>query len=94
MAIRNFKAHFLSVLAGITESSRTLLWDRLLPQEEITVKLLRQSNEAPNVSEYSNLSGLFDYNNMPVAPMGCEVQVTRKQTSAALGRTPQSMNGI
>ena len=42
VAIRNFKAHFLSVLAGTANDFPPSLWDRLLPQAEITVNLLRQ----------------------------------------------------
>ncbi|KAL7502105.1 hypothetical protein ACHAXN_000864, partial [Cyclotella atomus] len=72
VAIRNFKAHFLSVLAGTAESFPKYLWDRLLPQTEITLNLLRQSNATPTVSAYAHLSGPFDYNKMPLAPMGCE----------------------
>ena len=79
VAIRNFKAHFLSVLAGTAEGFPPSLWDRLLPQAEVTVNLLRQSNTAPHVSAYAHLSGLFDYNKMPLAPMGCEVQVHDKK---------------
>ena len=78
VAIRNFKAHFLSVLAGTAESFPMHLWDRLLPQTEITLNLLRQSNATPTVSAYAHLSGPFDYNKMPLAPMGCEVQVLEK----------------
>ena len=36
VAIRNFKAHFLSVLAGVADDFPPSLWDRLLPQTEIT----------------------------------------------------------
>ena len=36
VAIRNFKAHFLSVLAGVAGDFPPSLWDRLLPQTEIT----------------------------------------------------------
>jgi hypothetical protein len=75
VAIRNFKTHFLSVLAGTADSFPLHLWDRLLPQTKITLNLLRQSNATPNVSAYAHLSGPFDYNKMPLAPMGCEVQV-------------------
>ena len=50
VAIRNFKAHFLSILAGTADSFPSTLWDRLLPQSEVTVNLLRQYNAAPNVS--------------------------------------------
>ncbi len=78
MAIRNFKAHFLSVLAGIANDFPPSLWDCLLPQTEITINLIRQSNATPNVLAYAHLSGPFDYNKMPLAPMGCEAQVHEK----------------
>ncbi|KAL7474744.1 hypothetical protein ACHAW6_000701 [Cyclotella cf. meneghiniana] len=39
-AIRNFKVHFLSVLAGTAKSFPMYLWDRLLPQTEITLNLI------------------------------------------------------
>eukprot|EP00804_Cyclotella_cryptica_P026381 CCRYP_007674-RA/>CCRYP_007674-RA protein AED:0.46 eAED:0.59 QI:0/0/0/1/0/0/2/0/127 len=54
------------------------LWDRLLPQAEITINLLRQSNATPLISAYAHLNGPFDYNKMPLAPMGCNVQVHEK----------------
>ena len=78
VAIRNFKTHFLSVLAGVAEDFPENLWDRLLPQTEITLNLLRQSNATPTVSAYAHLSGPFDYNKMPLAPMGCATQVHEK----------------
>ena len=78
VAIRNFKTHFLSVLAGVAEDFPENLWDRLLPQAEITLNLLRQSNATPNVSAYAHLSGPFDYNKMPLAPMGCAAQIHEK----------------
>jgi len=76
VAIRNFKAHFLSVLAGVADDFPPR--DRLLPQTEITINLIRQSNATPNVSAYAHLSRPFDYNKMPLAPMGCEAQVHEK----------------
>lgn len=78
VAIRNFKSHFLSVLAGTADNFPANLWDRLLLQTEITLNLLRQSNATPTVSAYAHLCGPFDYNKMPLAPMGCEVQVHKK----------------
>ena len=78
VAIRNFKSHFLSVLAGTADNFPPSLWDRLLPQTEVTLNLLRQSNATPTVSAYAHLSGPFDYNKMPLAPMGCEAQVHEK----------------
>ncbi len=40
VAIRNFKAHFLSVLAGVANAFPPNLWDWLLPQTEITINLI------------------------------------------------------
>ena len=54
------------------------LWDKLLPQAEMTVNMLRQSNIAPNCSAYQYLYGPHDYNKMPLAPMRCAVLVHEK----------------
>jgi hypothetical protein len=78
VAIRNFKAHFLSILAGTAEDFPLQLWDKLLPQVEITVNLLQQSNATPTISAYAHMNGPFDYNKMPLAPLGCNVQVHEK----------------
>jgi hypothetical protein len=75
---RNFKAHFLSILAGTADDFPLQLWDKLLPQAEITVNLLRQSNATPTISAYAHMNGPFDYNKMPLAPLGCNVQVHEK----------------
>ena len=69
VAIRNFKAHFLSILAGVADDFPKQLWDRLLPQAEITLNLLRQSNATPTVSAYAHMNGPFDYNKMPLLSM-------------------------
>jgi hypothetical protein len=38
--------------------------------------------------------GSFDYNEMPLAPTGCEYKYMKKQTNAALGRTIWWTDGI
>jgi hypothetical protein len=78
VAIRNFKSHFLSVLAGVANDFPQHLWDSLLLQTEITLNLIWQSNATLTVSAYAHLSGPFDYNKMPLAPMGCEAQIHEK----------------
>ncbi len=40
VAIHNFKAHFLSILAGIASNFPSNLWDWLLPQTKITINLI------------------------------------------------------
>jgi TfoX/Sxy family transcriptional regulator of competence genes len=74
-AIQTFKSHFKSVLAGVDDSFPMRLWDKLLPQTILTLNLLRQSNVAPTVSAYQYVHGTFDYNKMPLAPLGCAVQL-------------------
>ena len=75
VARKAFKQHFLSILAGLPDDFPWSLWDRLLPQTEVTLNLLRQSNATPNVSAYAHMHGNFDYNRMPLAPIGCPCQV-------------------
>ena len=75
VAIKAFKQHFLSILAGLPDDFPWSLWDRLLPQTEVTLNILRQSNATPNVSAYAHMHGNFDYNEMPLAPIGCPCQV-------------------
>ena len=74
-AIQTFKSHFKAILAGVDDNFPMHLWDRLLPQAILTLNLLRQSNVAPTVSAYQYVHGPFDYNKMPLAPMGCAVQL-------------------
>jgi hypothetical protein len=73
-AIQTFKGHFISVLAGVDISFPINQWDKLLPQTILTLNILRQSNVAPNISAWVYHHGSFDYNRMPIAPMGCAVQ--------------------
>ena len=42
-AIRNFKAHLLSILAGVDPNFPKYMWDTLLQQTELTINLLRQA---------------------------------------------------
>ena len=51
-AIRTFKAHFLASIAGVDRAFPSSLWDTLLPQMELTLKLLRQATLAPEISAW------------------------------------------
>jgi hypothetical protein len=74
-AIQTFKNHFKAVLARVDDTFPMRLWDELLPQTILTLNLLRQSNAILTVSAYQYVNGNFDYNKMPLAPMGCAVQI-------------------
>jgi hypothetical protein len=49
------------------------LWDRLLPQAEITLNLLRTSRLHPQLSAADHFRGLMDYNKTSFAPPGCKI---------------------
>ena len=74
-AIQTFKNHFKAILAGFDDSFPMRLWDKLLLQTILTLNLHCQSNVAPTVSAWQYVHGPFDYNKMPLALMGCAVQI-------------------
>jgi hypothetical protein len=49
------------------------LWDRPLPQAEITLNLLRTSRLHPQLSAAAHYHGLVDYNKKAFAPPGCKI---------------------
>jgi hypothetical protein len=61
-AIRTFKEHFVAGLSSVDPSFPMHLWDRLLPQAEITLNLLRTSRLHPQLSAAAHYHGLVDYN--------------------------------
>jgi hypothetical protein len=85
-AIQTFKSHFKLILAGVDDSFPMQLWDRLLPQAILTLNLLCQSNTVPTILAWQYVHGNFDYNKIPLAPLGCAVQLyqsSEKQASWA-----------
>ena len=72
-AIRTFKNHLLANLAGADPDFPVNEWDRLLPQLQITLNLLRNSRVNPALSSYAYLFGNFDFNRTPLAPVGTKV---------------------
>ena len=74
-AIQTFKNHFISILSGVDKNFPMQWWDRLIPQAVLTLNLLRQLHVNPNVSAHQYINGPFDYNAMPLGPMGCAVQI-------------------
>jgi hypothetical protein len=83
-AIQTFKAHFLSILAGLSKAFPNYLWDKLLPQTELTLNLLRQSTIAPDMSawEFYNKAP-FNFDATPIGPCGCPVIIHNKPNKRA-----------
>jgi hypothetical protein len=72
-AIRTFKEHFVAGLSSVDPAFTLHLWDRLLPQAEITFNLLRTSILHPQLSAAAHFHGLVDYNTTAFAPPGCKI---------------------
>jgi hypothetical protein len=72
-AIRTFKEHFVAGLYSVDPSFPMQLWDRLLPQAEITLNLLRTSSLHRQLSAAAHYHGLLDYNRTAFAPPGCKI---------------------
>jgi hypothetical protein len=68
------------------------LWDRLVPQAVLTLNLLCQAKADPKMSAYEFVNGKMDYNKMPLAPLGCAVQM-HKSTNRRRTWDAHSLNG-
>ena len=77
-AIGTFKNHFLAGLASCHSKFPISEWDRLLPQAEITLNLLRQCRINPAISAYTYLYGQYNFNAHPMAPPGTLTLVHKK----------------
>jgi hypothetical protein len=73
-AIQTFKAHFISILAGVDNKFPILLWCHLLELTELTLNLLRQSRVAPKILAFAHVHGTHDYMQKPFAPIRCAFQ--------------------
>jgi hypothetical protein len=77
-AIWTFKEHFVAGLSSVDPTFPLHLWDRLLPQAEITLNLLRTSRLHPKLSAAAHFHGLVDYNKTAFAPPGCKIIAHKK----------------
>jgi hypothetical protein len=69
-AIRTFKEHFVAGISSVDPTFPLHLWDRLLPQAEITLNLLWTSRLHPQLSAAAHFHGLVDYNKTASDPPG------------------------
>ena len=74
-AIQTYKSHFKSGLAAMDLNFPLSEWDRLMPQANITLNLLRTARANPKLSAHSHIHGNFNFNATPMAPPGTKVIV-------------------
>jgi hypothetical protein len=71
--IQTCKDAFIAALATTDKDFPIQLWDKLAPQVQDTLNLLRASRINPAISAYRILNGLCNWNRYPLAPLGCKV---------------------
>ena len=74
-AIQTWKDAFIAALATTDADFPLQLWDRLAPQVQDCLNLMRASRIDPTISAYEALNGPYDWNRYPLAPLGCKAVV-------------------
>jgi hypothetical protein len=69
-AIQTFKNRFIGALGTTDSEFPVQLWDKLAPQVQGSINLLRPSRINPTKSAYEILEGPYDWNRYPLAPLG------------------------
>jgi hypothetical protein len=82
-AITMFKEHFVATLATFDMLCPLQRWDKFLPQVELTLSLLHFSCLNPCVSANQELYDPFDFNKMPLAPLGTKALVYNNPATRA-----------
>jgi hypothetical protein len=71
-AIQTFKDAFIAALVMTDSEFPLQLWDKLAPQVQNTLNLLRASRINPNILAYEALNGPYNWDRYPLAPPGCK----------------------
>ena len=74
-AIQTFKDAFIAALATTDVDFPIQLWDKLTPQVQTCLNLMRKSRINPTMSAYESMYGPYDWNRYPLAPLGCKAIV-------------------
>ena len=83
-AIQTLKGIFKSTREGAHPDFPAKCWDLLLPQVVVIANLVWASWINPAISAYTQVHGVFDYNDIPMAPAGTKV-VVFDNTKSSLG---------
>jgi hypothetical protein len=74
-AIQTFKDAFIPALATTDSNFPLQLCDRLTPQVQDTLNMMRASRINPAILAYEALNGPYNWNRYPLAPLGCKAVV-------------------
>jgi hypothetical protein len=91
-AIRTLKEHFVAGLSSVDPAFPLYLWDRLLPQAEITLNLLQTSRLHPQYPPQLTSMASWITTRQLLLRQDAESLHTRNQESDALGHPTGSMD--
>ena len=74
-AIQTFKDAFIAALATTDRDFPLQLWDKLAPQNQDTLNLIRESQINPAILAYEALNGPYNWDQYPLAPPGCKAVI-------------------
>ena len=80
-AIQKIKSHLMIGLASLDPDFTFSKRDRLIPQVELTLNLLRAARSNPNLSAWAYLFGKLNYMASPVVPPGIKALAHDKQAN-------------
>jgi hypothetical protein len=69
VAIKTFKHHIIGIIAGTHKQFPLQLWCKGLAQAEITINLLRESHQDPEMSAYHAMFSPFNFDATLIAPL-------------------------
>jgi hypothetical protein len=91
-AICTFKENVVSGLASVDPDFPLHLWDRLLPQAEMTLNLLHKSRQHPQLSAAAHYHGMVYYNKTAFSQPGCKI-IAHEKPSQRLTWAPHGQHG-
>jgi hypothetical protein len=83
-AIHTFKDAFIAVLTTTDSGFPLQLWDKITPQVQDTLDLMRASRIHPAISPNKALNGLYDWNQYPLTLLGCKAVVYKDGNTRGL----------
>jgi hypothetical protein len=72
-AIRTFTNHFIAIICGVDPEFPMHQWDKLLPQAELTLNIMRASRLNTHTSAWTMLLSVYNYQRTPIIPAGCKI---------------------
>jgi hypothetical protein len=93
-AIQTFKDTFIAVLATTDREFPLQLWDRLAPQVQDTLNLIRASRINPNILAYEALNGPYNWDGTHLRPQDAKQSFMKPRQFGDLGHRVGPMHGI